>query len=75
MTFPAPPSPFLEVRVHEMRPPAGITALCAGYEQEVWREKQLAAHLMKWLPEFALKHSELEALGAHNAVELVAKAA
>lgn len=75
MTFPAPPSPFLEVRVHEMHPPAGITALCAGYEQQVWREKQLASHLMKWLPEFALKHSELEGPGPHNAVELIAKAA
>jgi hypothetical protein len=75
MTFPTPPSPFLEVRVHELHSPAGITALCAGYEQQVWREKQFASHLMKWLPEFALKHSELEGLGAHNAVELVAKAA
>lgn len=75
MTFPAAPSPFLEVRVHEMHAPAGITALCAGYEQQVWRENQLASHLMKWLPEFALKHSELEGLGPHNAVELVAKAA
>lgn len=75
MTFPTPPSTFLEVRVHDMCLPAGITALCAGYEQQVWREKQLASHLMKWLPEFALKHSELEGLGPHNAVELVAKAA
>jgi hypothetical protein len=30
---------------------------------------------MKWLPEFALKHSEVEGLGASNALELIAKAA
>ena len=30
---------------------------------------------MKWLPEFALKHSEVAGLGADNAVELVARAA
>lgn len=30
---------------------------------------------MKWLPEFALKHSEVEAIGGHNAVEVVARAA
>jgi hypothetical protein len=75
MTFPDSPSAFLEVRVHDICVPAGITALCAGYEQQVWREKQLASHLMKWLPEFALRQTELEGLGPHNAVELVARAA
>jgi len=30
---------------------------------------------MNWLPDFALKHSEVEAIGAHNAVEVVARAA
>lgn len=73
--FPPHPTPFLEVRVHKLEPPQGVTGLCAGYEQHVWREKQLASHLMKWLPEFALKHSELVGLGADNAVELIAKAA
>ena len=74
-SFPAHPTPFLEVRVHEIKPHPGVTGLCAGYEQRAWREKQLALHLMKWLPEFALKHTELEGLGAQNAVELIARAA
>lgn len=69
------PSPFLEVRVHRIDPLPGITGLCAGYEEKQWREKQFAAHLIKWLPEFALKHSEIEGLGAHNAVELLSRAA
>lgn len=30
---------------------------------------------MRWLPEFALKHSELEGIGSHNVVEIVARAA
>jgi hypothetical protein len=75
---PAPmphPSPFLEARGHQLEPAWGVTGLCAGYEGKVWRQKQLAAHVMKWLPEFALKHSEAEGLGHHNAVELLAKAA
>lgn len=73
--FPSHPVPFLELRVHQLDPAPGVTGLCAGYEQKEWRAKQLALHLMKWLPEFALKHSELEGLGAHNAVELIARAA
>jgi len=65
----------LEARVHRLEPAPGVTGLCAGYEQKEWRAKQLASHLMKWLPEFALKHTEVEALGAANAVELIARAA
>jgi hypothetical protein len=49
--------------------------MCAGYEGGRWRAEQLAGNLMYWLPEFALKHSERAAIGDHNMVELLARAA
>ncbi len=40
-----------------------------------WRGRQLAAHLIEWLPEFALSNSERESLSAHNAYRLLVQAA
>lgn len=73
--MPGMPSPFLQVRAHHFDPLPGLSGLCAGYDGGEWRHEQLAAHLMEWLPEFALKHSEVEGLSAENAMRLVAKAA
>lgn len=72
---PSQPKPFLEVRVHKLEQRPGLTGVCAGYERQRWRCTQLAEHLIEWLPEFALSESELEALGPHNAVRLIAQAA
>ena len=69
------PSPFLDVRVHRLEPSPGLTSLCAGYELKEWRCTQLADHLIEWLPDFALTHSEREGLGSHNAVALTIQAA
>lgn len=69
------PDPFLTVRVHELSVAPTLTGVCAGYEQGEWRASRLAAHLIGWLPDFALNHSEREGLGAPNAVELIARAA
>lgn len=46
-----------------------------GYEKGEWRAGQLVNHLMEWLPEFALAHSEREGLTAASAVALIRKAA
>lgn len=35
----------------------------------------MARHLIEWLPEFALTHSELQSLGTHNLASLLARAA
>lgn len=69
------PDEFLEVRVHELDLKPGLTGLCAGYEACEWRCQQLAAHLIEWLPDFALDHAEKEGMGSHNAAALLAKAA
>lgn len=72
---PPTPDPFLEVRVHDLAAAPGLSGLCVGYELGTWREDQFASHIMQWLPEFALKYSEWQGLGAHNALQLIAQAA
>jgi hypothetical protein len=69
------PDKFFEIRVHHLDKLCGLTAVCAGYELKEWRHAQLAGHLIKWLPEFALTYGELQSLQSYNAAELVAKAA
>jgi hypothetical protein len=69
------PDNFFEIRVHRLDRLPGLTAVCAGYELKAWRHEQLAGHLIKWLPEFALTYSELKSLRGYNAAELIARAA
>jgi len=69
------PENFLEVRIHNLNEPVGLTGLCAGYECGDWRAAQLASHMIEWLPEFALKYSEMEGIRSHNAISLIAQAA
>lgn len=69
------PEPFFEIIIHDAGVNPSLIGLCAGYESGEWRADQCARHLIEWLPEFALTVSEREAVGAHNAVRVVAKAA
>lgn len=69
------PDPFLEVRVSEIKWEPGLVGLCAGYESGNWRAEQLASHLIEWIPEFALSHSERMEMNDANAVALLRKAA
>ena len=72
--LPKPP-PFLKVRVHDVGASPSITGLCVGYERESWRVSQFARHILEWLPEFALKHSELTDISSGNAVQRIRDAA
>ncbi len=74
MSFPKP-DPFLTVRVHNVDLEPSVSGLCAGYERGEWRAKQLADHVVDWLPEFALTASECETLGHQNATKLMRSAA
>ena len=74
MSYPRP-DPFLTVRVHNVGVQPSLTGLCAGYERGEWRAKQLADHVMDWLPEFALTASECTTLGPQNATKLMRSAA
>jgi hypothetical protein len=69
------PNPFLTVRYTHVTDNEEDIALCAGFELLAWRREQFAQHMMEWLPEFALRHDELVAMGSHNAVALIRKAA
>lgn len=75
MTMPAKPAPFLKVRVHDLSSSPSVTGLCVGYERREWRTSQFANHIIEWLPEFALKHSELTDMHSGNAVQLLRNAA
>lgn len=69
------PEHFLNLVFHEASSLGDDLALCAGFERGEWRNNQLADHVMEWLPEFALNHSELNEMGHHNAVRMTKKAA
>jgi hypothetical protein len=68
------PAPFLEVRVKQLDIPA-IVGLCVGYEAKRWRATELVAHMMEWLPEFALNYTERRSFGPETAVRLIRAAA
>ncbi len=69
------PEPFWEVRVHQLKTTPSLSGLCVGYERGEWRAKQFAKHAMEWLPEFALKKSECQAMDSGNAIQLIRRAA
>lgn len=54
----------------------GLTGICAGYELGTWRCEQLAAHLIDtWLPDFALRYSELADVNPRTMGRLMRRAA
>lgn len=69
------PDHFLKIVFHHQNHAGDDLALCAGFERGAWRSEQFANHIIEWLPEFALKHSELEEIGHHNALKIIRKAA
>jgi hypothetical protein len=75
MARPVKPKPFVKVRVRNLGVKPSVTALCVGYEKGDWRASQFARHIIEWLPEFALKHAELNDMNSGNAVEMIRDAA
>jgi hypothetical protein len=69
------PDNFLNLIFHKVNSFGDDLALCAGFERGEWRNDQFADHVMEWLPEFALNHSELNEIGHHNAIRMTKKAA
>lgn len=53
---------------------AGLCA-CAGFELGKWRSKKLAAHMLNWLPHFALRPREYFDIGPANPYTLIKRAA
>jgi hypothetical protein len=75
MGAPKHPEPFLAVRVRTTTLSPNVLGVCAGYELDEWRCKQLVSHLIQWLPEFSLNYSDYEAIGGHNATQKTIEAA
>ena len=71
---PAPPA-FFAIRAHDLTLKPSVTGLCVGYEGGRWRSKELASHIMEWLPEFALDHSEQQRINAGSAARALRNAA
>jgi hypothetical protein len=69
------PAPFFTVRAHDVSSSPSLSGLCVGYEAERWRAKELAAHMMEWLPEFALDHTEQQNIHAGTAARALRNAA
>jgi len=69
------PDNFLNLIFHNVSSLGDDLALCAGFERGEWRLDKFADHVMEWLPEFALNHSELNEIGHHNAMRMTKKAA
>lgn len=73
--FARKPEPFFDIVVHDIIRSPGLTGASAGYEGGEWRHEEMADYLFEWLPEFALKYSDLEDLNSATALRLIKKAA
>ena len=69
------PQPFFEIVTHEVSRVPGLTGACAGYEGAKFRNDDLANYLFEWLPDFAMKYSELEEFNSGTAMKMVRQAA
>jgi hypothetical protein len=69
------PDDFLNVIFHENTAVGDEVGVCAGFERGQWRVNDFADHVMEWLPEFSLSHTELGKISYHNALRFIKKAA
>jgi Cap4 SAVED domain len=53
------PRPFLLSRFSNSEQNPRINCICPGFELRQWRYERLAAHLIDWLPDFAIRHDDL----------------
>jgi hypothetical protein len=69
------PRPLLQLVIHDVARSPGLTGAIAGYECSSWRNEAFADYLFEWLPEFALKYSEIRDVNSSTAIRLIRKAA
>jgi uncharacterized protein DUF1837 len=53
------PTPFLVSRFSDIEQNPKLNCVCPGFELKKWRVERLAAHLLDWLPDFAVRHDDL----------------
>lgn len=69
------PPAFFEIVIHDPDRAPGLTGACAGYEGKKFRNDDLAEHLFEWLPDFAMKFSELEEFNSGTSRRMLRRAA
>jgi hypothetical protein len=69
------PASLLEVRLHDASCSPVLRGLCCGYQSDQFRNEQFARWLFEYLPDFALRFSELGPKGHHLWVERLRRAA
>ena len=69
------PENFFEIITHDVTKMPGFTGAHAGYESGSWRYSEMAEYLIEWLPEFALKYSDLEDINSGTTRKTLRKAA
>lgn len=74
MSGPSHPSTVLDVIISDVETDVRLLGVCAGYESQEWRYKQLVGDFIRWAPDWILKRSEIRDLGGHNMMDLAAKA-
>jgi len=73
--FDRKPAPLFQLLIHDVNRLPGFTGAVAGYEGKKWRDEAIADYLFEWLPEFALKYSELEDFNSATGMKLIKRAA
>jgi hypothetical protein len=53
------PKSFLITRFSDSEQSSQFNCICPGFELKKWRCERLAAHLLDWLPDFAISHDDL----------------
>lgn len=74
MAGPNHPRSILEVIISDVETDVRLLGVCAGYENQEWRAKQLVDDFIRWAPDWILKKSEIRDMGVHNMMDLAAKA-
>lgn len=74
MAGPLHPTTVLDVIISDVETDVRLLGVCAGYENQEWRYKQLVDDFIRWAPDWILKKSEIRDMGVHNMVDLAAKA-
>lgn len=69
------PTRFLELIIPDKVTADGSNAFCAGFEFKKWRCKDLAFHLLEWLPDYALSEDVLTSMSHANALKRLREAA
>lgn len=64
-----------DIIVHDITMRPGLSALNVGYEESTWRYDEFSDYLLDWLPEFALKYSDILKMSHANSRSFLKRAA